>query len=234
MTAKFVNEEQGLGIHRLPIEWSAYFAVHEPEGVERPPLIIATHGYGQSARSFMRVLAPLRDKPALIVSAQAPNQFYWQQSRPPKIGHTWMTSYMRDFTIRDNLAYMERLWNTLREGWRFDESRVFLLGFSQGSAMAYRFGASGILKPAGVIACGGDLPPDVEARLGEIEKFPVRIVHGTGDDSMAYDKAVEGQQALEAAGFDVSTQYFEGGHDIPPEQVEAIWAWIDNKGEGKS
>jgi predicted esterase len=224
--AEFISEEQGLGIHRLPIEWSAYFAVHEPEHADNPPLILATHGYGQSAKSFMRVLEPLRAKGTLIAAAQAPNQFYWQQGRPPKIGYTWMTSYMREFTIRDNLAYMKRLWEALQAGWHFDRNRVFLLGFSQGSAMAYRLAASGILRPAGVIACGGDLPPDVEARLDRIDRFPTLIVHGTRDESMTYDKAVEGQLALELAGFDVATEYFDGGHDLPPDQIEAVWAWI--------
>ena len=230
-SVEFLGEQQGLGIHRLPIEWSAYFAVHEPSSAEDkpPPLLIATHGYGQSAKSFMRNLEPLRNKHVLIVSAQAPNQFYWQQGQPPKIGYSWMTSYMREYTIQNNLGYMARLWDTLRERWRFDERRVFLLGFSQGSAMAYRLAASGILRPAGVIACGGDLPPDVEDQLGDSEKFPVLVTHGEQDASMSHEKAVEGEQALRKAGFDVSTQYFQGEHDLPPEEVERIWEWVETR-----
>ena len=42
----------------------------------------------------------------------------------------------------------------------YDADRVFLLGFSQGVAMAFRMAAQGIAQPKGVIACGGDLPPD--------------------------------------------------------------------------
>jgi phospholipase/carboxylesterase len=217
-------------IEELTIDWKAYFAVQTPStSSETPPaLLIAAHGYGQSCKNFIRSFASLREKNYLVVAPQGPNQFYWQESG--KVGFCWMTRYMRLNTIDLLMQYMARLIETLRVKWPFDEDRVFILGFSQGSALAFRLGASGIVKPRGVIACGGDLPPDVAERLDSIAKFPVLIVHGVNDSSMSFAKAREGEDILRKHGFAVDTRYFDGGHDLTEEQIQRILAWMDERG----
>jgi len=230
-----VLDDGPVGIHRMPIEWSAYFAVQEPASpaAQPPALLIACHGYAQSCKGFIKNFAALRERNWLVVAPQGPNQLYWEGG---KVGFTWMTRYMREFTIRDNLAYMERLMDALRGQYRFNSRRVFALGFSQGSAMAHRLGAAGLVRPAGVVQCGGDLPPDVAARLGEMEPYPVLLVHGRGDTQMSFDKAVEGEGQLRAAHWPIETDYFEGEHDLPVEVVERIVAYMERQasreGEG--
>lgn len=223
-----VLDEGTVGIHRLPIEWSAYFAVQEPAApaADAPALLIACHGYAQSCKGFIKNFAPLRDGNWLVVAPQGANQLYWENN---KVGFTWMTRYMREYTIRDNIAYMERLMDAVRGQFRFDPRRVFALGFSQGSAMAHRLGAAGLARPAGVIQCGGDLPPDVAARLREMEPYPVLVVHGRGDAQMSFDKAQEGERQLREAGWPVETDYFEGDHDLPAEAVARIVAWMERQ-----
>lgn len=218
-------------MEELTINWKAYFAVQPPAipSDTPPPILIAAHGYGQSCKNFIRNFALLREKNYLVVAPQGPNQFYWQESG--KVGFCWMTRYMRLNTIDLLMQYMARLIETLGAKWPFDEDRVFILGFSQGSALAFRLGASGIVRPRGVIACGGDLPPDVAERLDSIAKFPVLIVHGENDASMSPAKAREGEDILRKHGFEVDTHYFDGGHDLTEEQVRRIAAWMDEKAE---
>lgn len=212
-------------INRLPIEYSAYYAVQEPvSGEHAPGLLLAFPGYGQSCKGFIKNFTTLRDRNWLVVVAQGPNQFYWERGRP---GFCWMTSYMRGNTVRDNLAYVERLLKRLKSDHEFDSRRVFLLGFSQGSAMAFRYAARGGVRPAGVIAAGGDLPPDVEADLEELSKFPVMIVHGNDDTSMHVDKARRGEATLRDHGFSVDAFYFDGAHELPDQAIERIVAWIE-------
>ncbi len=136
---------------------------------------------------------------------------------------------MREYTIRDNLAYMARLVEVIQREFRYDPQRVFLLGFSQGSAMAYRLAASGLIPHTGVIACGGDLPPDVEDRLDDLGPFPVLVVHGKRDASMSFDKAVEGERALRAHGWPVDTHYFDGEHELPEPAVDMIAQWVEER-----
>jgi predicted esterase len=230
-----VLEEGPVAVHRLPIEWSGYFAVQEPAAAaaEAPALLIACHGYAQSCKGFIRNFTGLRERNWLVVAPQGASQLYWEDG---KVGFSWMTRYMREHTIRDNSAYMARLVEAVRGQFRFDPSRVFALGFSQGSAMAHRLGASGVVRPAGVVQCGGDLPPDVAARLGELDPYPVLVVHGRGDTQMSFEKAQQGEGQLREAGWPVGVDYFEGEHDLPAEVVSRIVAWMEarasREGEG--
>lgn len=223
-----VLDEGAVGIHRLPIAWSAYFAVQAPavENDAAPSLLIACHGYAQSCKGFIKNFAGLREKNWLVVAPQGPSQLYWENG---KVGFSWMTRYMREHTIRDNVAYMGRLMEAVRAQFRFDERRVFCLGFSQGSAMAHRLGASGLVRPAGVVQWGGDLPPDVAARLGEMMPYPMLLVHGRGDAQMSFEKAAEGEGQLRAAGWPVETHYFEGAHDLPEHVVADAVAWMERQ-----
>lgn len=215
-------------VERLHIEHSVYYSVQTPaeKTAEAPSLLIAAHGYGQSCKGFIRTFEPLRTRNWLVVAPQGPNQFYWDQG---KVGFSWMTSYGRENTIDDLMNYMRRLVDAVGKVHAFDENRVFVLGFSQGSALAFRFAAEGILPVRGVAACGGDLPPDVAARLGDLQPFPTLIVHGKEDPAMSFDKAREGEQQLRDAGFSVDTDYFDGGHELPPEVVERIVAWMEGR-----
>lgn len=223
--AEKVDTEGAIQIHRMPIEFSSYHAVLEPESDDEavPALLIATHGYGQSCKGFIKNFEPLCKKNMLIVAPQGVNQFYWNNGRP---GFSWMTSHMREFTIQDNIAYMGQLLESIRGRYTFDESRVFLLGFSQGVAMAFRSAAAGHIEPRGLIACGGDLPPDVHDVLFRLDPFDALIVHGTEDDVVKTVKGKECYAVLQEFNFPVESHFFEGGHDIPPDVVDFIGNWI--------
>ncbi len=216
-------------IGHMHIRHSVYYAVIEPAGTHpKPPaLLIAAHGYGQSCKGFIRNFAPLADRNYLIVAPQGPNQFYWQETG--KVGFTWMTRHGRENSIPDLMDYMAQLMERIEGEYTFDRDRVFSLGFSQGTALAFRFGASGIVAPRGVIACGGDLPPDVAERLDSLTRFPAMIVHGRDDTTMSFAKAEEGVATLRAHGYDTTTHYFDGGHDIGPDQVQEIAAWMERQ-----
>lgn len=224
-----VLEDGDIAVHRLPIEYSAYFAVQEPaEPVAAPPLLVACHGYAQSCKGFIKNFQFLRERNWLVTAPQGANQLYWEGG---KVGFTWMTRYMRENTIRDNLAYMARFLDAVRAGHAFDRKRIFALGFSQGSAMAHRLGAAGLVRPAGVVQCGGDLPPDVEEKLDDLPPYPVLIVHGRDDTSMSFEKAQEGERALRDHGWPVDTIYFDGAHDLPKEIVNEIVAWMEERSD---
>jgi phospholipase/carboxylesterase len=227
-TFETVMEADGFHVHRMPIEFSSYCAVQEPDSMENgpPPLLIAFHGYGQSCQGFIRNFQSLKDKGILVAAPQGVNQFYWENKRP---GFCWMTSHMREFTIRDNMTYVARMMGEIDQKYTFDDQRIFLLGFSQGVAMAFRFGSLGMVDPKGVIACGGDLPPDVEEQLGDMEPFPALVVHGKQDSVVPPEKSEECIQSLQRHGFDVESHFFEGEHDIPQAQMDFIWNWIEQR-----
>lgn len=214
------------GTFRVPR--SVYYGVLEPKPEESVPgLLIAFHGYGQSANSFLAPLSVASERNWLVVAPQGPNMFYWQQEGSAAVGFTWLTRYQRENSLHDNQVYLTELVDRVRREYTFDERRVFALGFSQGCAMAFRFAASGAVRIRGLIACAGDLPADVEESLGQLEAFPVRIAHGREDAVVPIDKAEHAESALKQAGFPVTTDYFDAGHELPAESIEAALNWIE-------
>lgn len=223
-------QDDGAPVEHLKIEYSAYYAVQPPlvERDEPPALFLAIHGYGESCKAFIRYFAPLQEKNILVVAPQGPNQFYWRQNG--KVGFAWITGYRPQQTITDLMAYMGRLLKDLESKYPFDPRRVFIFGFSQGAALGYRLAASGLLQPKGLIACGADLPADVAERLGDMEGTPILVIHGKHDSLMDFDKALEAEARLKEGGFDVTTLYFDGDHQIPLEEFEVITDWLDARG----
>ena len=222
-----VSRTDTTAIMRMPVQTTSYHAVQVPvnKGDTPPALLLAMHGYGQACKNFVKTFAPFAEQNVLVVAPQGLHQFYWINHRP---AFSWMTSFEREQTIADNLAYMALLYNTIQEEYSFDPERVFLLGFSQGVAMAFRFAASGHITTRGVIACGGDLPPDVAARIEEVTPFPALVMHGTQDTIVPIAKSEACVEVLEQHQFPVETHFFEGNHEIPDAQVEAISEWINN------
>ena len=228
-----VIQEGAVDVHRMPVEWSAYYAVQEPENgvAKNTALLIAIHGYGQSCKGFIKNFARLRSESCLVVAPQAPNQFYWERG---KVGFGWVTRFQKEQTLADELCYLGKLVDAIRERYAIDESRVFLCGFSQGTVMAYRVAAAGFVRPAGLIACSSDLPADVEAKLDSIPPCPVLIVHGKADKRPDTEKARKAEAALKKHGFDVETAYFDGGHELPEAQVDRIVHWMRANGLGET
>ncbi len=220
--------EDGTALYRIPIEYSAYYAVQEAAGSRSAPpaLLIAMHGYGQSCKRFIRNFSALAEHNFLVVAPQAINQFYWERG---KVGFTWLTKFMREQTLSDTFDYFERVLRAVERDFVFDRERVFLMGFSNGAAMAFRLGASGLVKPAGIVACCGDLPADVADRLSDLERFPVLIAHGKEDSMVRLDKAREAEAALRSSGFETETLFFDGGHEMGPAELDRILNWLREK-----
>jgi len=213
-------------VHSLSIETTAYYAVQEPERVpDSPPaLLLALHGWGQNCRSFLRAFAPLRKHNLIVVAPQAPHQFYLDAGTK-KVGFHWITLYDRKQSIQDVNGYIARLLEKLRGELLYDPERVVVLGFSQGSSMAYRFAISGLLRPVGMISCCSDLPPDVAETLGQVQPFPVLLAHGEEDTMVPETRITEAMEALSAHGFRYEAYRFSGGHQMTPELVEKVGEW---------
>lgn len=214
-------------IHSLTVPATGYYAVAPPKalGAAPPALLLALHGWGQTCRKMLRDLAPLSEHNILVAAPQAPHPFYLDMESG-RVGFHWLTRYERDQAVVDTNAFLARLIDVLAEQHTFDRSRVFVLGFSQGCSMAWRFCVSGSVAPAGMIACGADLPPDVAEKLPGHAPFRVLLVHGREDNIIAPTKMHDAQKQLTALGFAHEVHEFDGGHEIPPNVACGIAEWI--------
>lgn len=168
-------------------------------------LLIGFHGYAQNARIHLDDLLQI---PGIdgwtVVSVQALHPFYAREN----IAASWMTSQDREFAIDDNIAYVRGIVARLPK-----PGTLVFEGFSQGAAMAYR--AASTNRCDGVIALGGDVPPDVTANLP-----PVLIGRGKGDDWYNDEKFKEDLKDLEPT-TRVTTCVFDGAHEWTDEFREA-------------
>ncbi len=205
----------------LKVSRTAYFALQTPSAEGPWPLLLALHGYGQSAPEMALKLQPLASAGILVAAPQAPNHFYLRM-RDRRVGFTWLTRYQRDESMADIVDYLHRFLQLLDRDYAIDFKRLYLLGFSQGVSIAYRFWVHGKHQPAGLFACGADLPPDVEQRLGDVAPMPVHILHGTRDELVPMQKPRHAQAKLTEAGFPVEFRRFDAAHEISPEMIGHI------------
>lgn len=210
-----------LATGRMHIAHSVYYAVSAPETNSPAPLLLVLHGFGQVAAEFIKIFEPLVERGVLVAAPQAPHQFY-KKLADRTVGFSWLTRYERDQSIQDFARYMEDFYALVQREHRLDTRRVFVLGFSQGVSMAYRMWAHSNIPLAGLIACGGDLPPDVGEHLHALSPLRVLLVHGRHDQIVPLHKAHEAQSQLQNAGVPVELFEFEGQHLIPPEAVPKI------------
>ena len=219
--------EQAEGVHAIPVTSTAYYGLQLPEAGVGPEtqVLMVLHGWGQNTRSFLRKFAPLKKHNVLVVAPQAPHQFYLDMETR-KIGFGWLTAYDRVRGIADVVSGLDAILATVEQEQSMAPTRPFVLGFSQGVSVAYRYAIHGQRDVAGVIACGGDLPPDVEERLPLRVPFPVLLIHGKGDTVVPWSRSEAADRALRALSYPLETEYFEGGHDLPASLIARFPAWM--------
>jgi predicted esterase len=187
-------------------------------------LIAAFHGYGQSADEM---LADVRQIPGVerwrIASVQALHRFYARDQQT--VVASWMTRQDREFAIADNLDFVGKVIDRL-------EARAPALvfaGFSQGASMAYRVARLGRHRAAGVIALGGDIPPEVREHAGPGDRHgrwpPVLI--GAGVRDTWFNQRLNGDIAfLTSHAIAHEIVRFDGGHEWTGEFRDAAGRWL--------
>lgn len=181
-----------------------------------PPerVLVGFHGYGETAGIHLDELLKIDGVDRWTVAAvQALHPFY--SGRTQEVVASWMTRLDRELAIEDNLAYVQRVLERFQQA-----SKIVFIGFSQGTAMAYR-AASDFGRAAGLIALGGDVPPDVTRNLP-----PVLVGRGTGDDWYSTEKLEKDLRFLRTI-TTVTTCVYEGGHQWTEEFRKAAARFLE-------
>ncbi len=177
-------------------------------------VIAGCHGYAETAEIQMERLRgiPGADRWALV-SIQALHPFY--RGRPADVVASWMTRQDRELAIRDNVGYVEAVIDEVARDAQVDLP-VLYTGFSQGVAMAFRAACAATRTVLGVVAVGGDVPPELSADT--LRRLPTVLVARGGHDVLyTSDQWAADQTRLRAAGVAVRTLTFDGGHEWHPD-----------------
>jgi predicted esterase len=172
--------------------------------------LIGFHGYAEAAEAQLRRLEAIPDAQGwTLVSVQGLNRFY--RGRSEEVAAGWMTREDREVAIADNIAYVNRVIDALGESCGPAGNLVYA-GFSQGTAMAFRAAVRGRAPACGVIAVGGDVPPELLADPGA--SFPpVFLARGGRDEWYTQAKLDTDVAALRSRGVRVTPLVFDGAHE---------------------
>ena len=215
--------------------------------------IVGFHGYGQTAETM---LSDLERIPGIdrwrVVSVQALHRFYGRDNQT--IMASWMTRQDRELAIADNVEYVNRVVDAIALAQPLDDPEMVaenpinpvhlptplgspastplvFAGFSQGVAMAYRAALLGHRPAAGIIALGGDLPPEFKAADPHRRWPPVLIGVGSRDIWYTETKSRLDEQVLVAQHVEHEIVRFDGGHEWAPAFLDAAARWLSSRGD---
>jgi predicted esterase len=194
------------------------YLVEPPSAVGPAPLLVGFHGYAEAADTQMdRMRAiPGADR-WLLVSVQGLHRFY--QRRTNEVIASWMTRQDRETAMADNRAFVAAVIADVATSWPTSGPLVFT-GFSQGVAMAFRAATTTAGQVAGVIAVGGDIPPEIGAPA--LHRVTTALVcRGANDDWYTAGKFADDARRLRDAGVPVRPVEFDGGHEWAAAVIEA-------------
>jgi predicted esterase len=183
-------------------------------------IVIGFHGYMENADIQMeRLTAITGAEPWMLISVQALNRFYKGSSQG--VVASWMTRQDRDAAITDNIAYIDRVVEAVAPA----GMPIVFAGFSQGVAMAFRAAVRGARKGAGVIAVGGDVPPELLAD-SSLALPPLLLARGERDEWHTAQKHDADVEAVRSRGVKVEALIYDGAHEWTDEVSRAAGDFI--------
>ena len=193
--------------------------------------IVALHGRGVDAHDLVPLIDALALDNILLVTPRAPMELNLGLGR----GFAW---YELDNDgvpdARTFLPSLERLRNFLadvRTGYPVDPSQLVLLGFSQGTVMAYAVGLTDPASFSGIVALSGYIPTKsgLKIQLDKLNGFPVFISHGTCDEIISVEFGREAAELLKRAGADVVYREYSMGHQVSEATLRDLSDWMKKR-----
>jgi predicted esterase len=196
---------------------------------------IVCHGHGQLASRFLTRFIPIEREDRLFIAPEALSRYYLT---PPQagphapntpVGATWMTSEDREREIEDYVRYLDLLYDEIFSIVPRKAVRLWVVGFSQGTATVARWVARGKVDPDRVVLWAGLLPPELTAHDASklARRAPLTVVLGRQDDFAKPDLIAAQEARLKELGVPHEIIRFEGGHEIVP---DALWSLAEIHG----
>ena len=210
-----------IDVHSVPTMTHGRVLVRPARAAAARGVLVGFHGYMENAAIQMKRLEAIPGTAAwTLVAIQALHRFY--RGRSEDVVASWMTREDREDAITDNLAYVASALDLVPHD---DRTRIIHAGFSQGVGMAFRAAVLGRDRASGVIAVGGDVPPELLADASA-EFPPVLILRGTRDDWYTSAKHEADVAALSARGARCHSVIYDAAHEWNAVVGEEIGAFI--------
>jgi phospholipase/carboxylesterase len=205
-----------------------------PKSAAKPKqLVVFLHGYGSNGDDLISLAPYWADllPDAEFISPNAP--FPCEQN--PFGGFQWFGLEERNPAMmlagtRAAATILDSFLDDALKARGLDESRLALVGFSQGTMMSLHVGPRRALAPAAIVGYSGALIGADALAAEARSKPPVLLVHGTADQVVPFGAMNAAAQALQASGVTVETFARPGlPHSIDPEGLTRGGRFLQEK-----
>ncbi len=179
-------------------------------------LLFVFHGQGQLAHYFIQKFKPLVKQGYAIIAPEGLHNYYLQ-GFSGRVGASWMTSENRLVAIKNYINFLNSVYNDVRTKIS-NETKIHLLGFSQGTATVSRWVAQNSFDFEQLILWSGALPPDLNKELifNRMKGKPLLQVVGNNDPYITPAHKKEINKRIKKYKLSASINYYKGGHEIEP------------------
>jgi phospholipase/carboxylesterase len=187
------------------------------------PLLVFLHGHGSSEEQVLRLAPRLSRRNFICIALRGPQPL---DPRPDGLcSYTWGSDATLDPTVEE---YVLRAIEQTRRHYHVHSERVYLAGFREGAALAYRVGLALPEKFAGIIALNGRLPRHGRPlfRYPEVRGMRVLIGHGIANAIVPLSLARSDFRLLYTAGLNVEMRTYPSTHRIHLDMLHDINRWV--------
>jgi phospholipase/carboxylesterase len=202
---------------------------------DRPPLLVLLHGVGADENDLLPLAAHL-DPRLLCVSLRAPREY-------PVMGYSWFdidwSTVPPGFDLaqaEESRAAVAALLPDLVRKHGTDPARTFLLGFSQGGAIAL---AVALTRPdllRGVVVHSGRHNPGLASRAAPpaaLAGLHALVLHGVDDPVIPVERGREIRDFLEPLlGPRLVYAEHEAGHEVTAASLDDVARWLRARIDG--
>jgi predicted esterase len=218
ITSNGTLAESVVGMQRVHVQRTARYYTLGKLDANVKELWFVLHGYGQLAQYFIRYFLPLNDGTRFFVAPEGLSRFYLDD-KYDRVGASWMTREDRAQEIDDQSAFLtqvfENIWSNVHP-----KTPVNILGFSQGTATAFRWVCGGDVKFDNLILWGGAIPLDyANIAPGLFSTRRLFLAMGSKDPYLTPERVDTQRKAIEKAKLPHYLLNYEGAHTIPEEAL---------------
>ena len=210
---------------------SLQYIVREPKTeIQNPPLLILLHGYGSNELDLFSFAEELPDE-LLIVSVRAPynlgaGSYAWYAINFDDVNGKF-SDLKQAKTSLDKIAV---LIDEIKQKYKTNTDKTFLLGFSQGAILSYSLSFFYPNKVQNIIALSGYVNMELlPSSISKEIKTNYYCSHGTVDQVLPVDWARKSKPFLDNLGLKNIYSEYPVGHGVAPQNFYSFKSWIEER-----
>jgi phospholipase/carboxylesterase len=190
------------------------------------PLLVFLHGHGSSDDQVLRLAPRLSRRNYISIAPRGPHILTPRDDG--RRTYSWGPEGNDDPLVEE---YIFRAIEQTCRSLHIHSERIYLVGFREGAAVAYRLGLQYPNRFAGLIALNGNLPRHgaPRLRLPDVRGLRLLIGHGIANAIVPMSMARQDYRLFYTAGLDVCFRSYTTTHKIHAEMLRDVDRWIQDR-----